>query len=315
MAIVPDTAKPGIINQALLRIRPNREIVHAPFLKMLLESPGIHSKLFGSAGGSAIKNVRPLAAIRKVKFLLPPLSEQKRIAEILDRAEALRAKRRAALALLDELTQSIFLDMFGDPVTNPKGWEVAKFQQLCSRVTVGIVVKPASYYVESGVAALRSLNVKPGKIVMENLVFFSQQDNDVTLKKTKLKAGDLVLVRSGQPGNCAVISKELDGINAIDLLIASPNAEAANSTFLCEFFNSAGGRDLVLSKQRGQIQKHLNVGELNSALIPIPPLTIQREFESRVKSTEELKSSVKSSLTELDQLFASLQHRAFRGEL
>lgn len=253
--------------------------------------------------------------IKNTKIPLPPLSEQKRIAEILDRAEALRAKRRAALALLDELTQSIFLDMFGDPVSNPKGWQTTKFGELCSRVTVGIVVKPASYYVESGVPALRSLNVKRGKILMENLVFFSQHDNDVTLKKTKLKAGDLVLVRSGQPGTCAVVPQELEGVNAIDILIASPNQETANSTFLCEFFNSAGGRDLVMSKQRGQIQKHLNVGVLNNAWMPIPPLTLQREFESRVSATERLKSSVKDSLAELAQLFASLQHRAFRGEL
>ena len=135
VAIVPPTAKPGIINQALLRIRPKLDIVSPVFLKMLLETPKLQSNLFGSAGGSAIKNVRPLSAIRRIEFLLPPLAEQRRIAEVLDRAEALRAKRRAALAQLDSLTQSIFLDLFGDPATNPKRWPVsavadyvAKFQ-------------------------------------------------------------------------------------------------------------------------------------------------------------------------------------------
>jgi type I restriction enzyme, S subunit len=120
VAIVPPDAKPGIINQALLRIRPKPDVVSPRFLKMLLETPGIQARLFGSAGGSAIKNVKPLSEIRRVEFQLPPLSEQRRIAELLDRAEALRAKRRATLAQLDALTKSIFLDLFGDPGSNPK---------------------------------------------------------------------------------------------------------------------------------------------------------------------------------------------------
>lgn len=106
---------------------------------------------------------------------------------------------------------------------------------------------------------------------------------------------------------------ELEGVNAIDLLIASPNPKMVDVVFLCDFFNSAGGRDLVLSKQRGQVQKHLNVGSLNQAIIPQPPLPLQREFAARVAAVETLKSAHRKSLADLNALFASLQHRAFRG--
>ncbi len=259
--------------------------------------------------------------MRRAHFLaglevpLPPLAEQRRIAQVLDRAEALRAKRRAALAQLDTLTQSIFLDMFGDPVTNPKRWPTVALGRICERVTVGIVVRPASYYVPSGVPALRSLNIRPGKIVLEDLVYFSETDNKTKLAKTKLRAGDIVLVRSGQPGTAAVVPPQLDGVNAIDLLIATPSSASGDSNFLCAFFNSAGGRDLVLSKQRGQVQKHLNVGSLSEATIPLPPIELQREFARRVTAVERLKAAHRSSLARLDALFASLQHRAFRGEL
>lgn len=253
--------------------------------------------------------------LREERIPLPPLAEQRRIAAILDKADALRTKRREALDQLDSVADSIFLDMFGDPVTNPKGWATAAFESLCSRVTVGIVVQPASYYRESGVPALRSLNIKPNKIVLNDLVYFSEQDNNTRLKKTKLKAGDLVVVRSGQPGTAAVVPRELDGINAIDILIASPKATEANSAYLCSFFNSTAGRALILSAQRGQIQKHLNVGSLNSAEIITPPLNLQELFAERLAAVRALAFKQAKGLEQMNSLFASLQLRAFRGAL
>jgi type I restriction enzyme, S subunit len=256
-----------------------------------------------------------LGDARKLVVPFPPLAEQRRIAGILDKAEALRAKRRAALARINSLPQAIFLELFGDPISNPKRWQRLRFEEICERVTVGIVVKPASYYVPQGVPALRSLNIRPGRIVLDDVVYFSKTDNETKLVKTKLKCGDIVLVRSGQPGTAAVVPRELDGVNAIDLLIATPNPKLADPTFLCEFFNSAGGRDLVLSRQRGQVQKHLNVGALNDAILPLPPIELQRQFARRVEAVEKLKGVQRASLEKLDALFASLQHRAFRGEL
>ena len=266
------------------------------------------------AAGANINNLRN-EHLDEFRIPLLPLPEQRRIAEILDKADALRAKRRAALAQLDTLTQSIFLDMFGDPISNPRGWPTVRFEQLCERVTVGIVVQPASYYVSEGVPALRSLNIRPGKIVLDDLVYFSKSDNDTKLAKTKLRAGDVVLVRSGQPGTAAVVPPELDGVNAIDILIATPDQQLTNPTFLCEFFNSAGGRDLVLSRQRGQVQKHLNVGSLNQAILPLPSIDLQCEFAARVAAVERHREAELASSTALDALFASLQHRAFRSEL
>lgn len=268
-------------------------------------------KMTGSAGQRRV----PAHFLADLNVPLPPLREQRRIADVLDRADELRAKRRAALAQLDTLTQSIFLDMFGDPATNPKRWPTVEFSQICERVTVGIVVRPASYYVPNGIPALRSLNIKPGKIVMEDLVYFSEVDNETRLAKTKLKAGDIVLVRSGQPGTAACVPAELHGVNAIDLLIATPSPERCETTFLCSFFNSAGGRGLVSSSQRGQVQKHLNVSSLNKALIPLPPVEMQHQFARRVAAVEKLKSVHRASLAQLDALFASLEHRAFQGEL
>ena len=263
---------------------------------------------------AAIPGLNRADAYRQT-LLRPPLDQQKRIAGILDAADALRAKRREALAQLDTLLQSTFLDMFGDPVTNPMGWEMVNGGRVSRRLTVGIVVKPASYYQPTGVPAIRSLNVRTNKIEIASLVYVSAENNEGRLKKTRVWKDDVLLVRSGQPGTAAVVPAELDGVNAIDILILTPDQHVAHPVYLSNYFNSAGGKRMVLGAQRGQIQKHLNVGSLRSAPIPLPPLDLQCRFAAIVESVECQKASQRAHLDELDTLFASLQSRAFRGDL
>lgn len=314
VAMVPPHLDGATASTGFCVIRANRAALEPGYVFHWVKSPGFVSRMMAQATGASYPAVSDRIVLDS-EIPLPPIPEQRRIAAILDKADALRTKRREALDQLDCVAESIFLDMFGDPVTNPKGWETAAFESLCSRVTVGIVVQPASYYRESGVPALRSLNIKPNKIVLNDLVYFSEQDNNTRLKKTKLKAGDLVLVRSGQPGTAAVVPRELDGINAIDILIASPKATEANSAYLCSFFNSTAGRALILSAQRGQIQKHLNVGSLNSAEIITPPLNLQELFAERLAAVRALAFKQAEGLEQTNSLFASLQLRAFRGAL
>ncbi|MEA5507557.1 restriction endonuclease subunit S [Halotia wernerae UHCC 0503] len=295
-----------ICSTDILPILP-RSNVDRKFLFHFLRQPKMVDYANSRAVGVNLPRLSP-SVLANFEIPIPPLEEQKRIAEILDRAEELRSKRREAIAQLDTLTQAIFLEMFGDPLSNPKGWKVKTCKNICSRITVGIVVQPASYYQEYGVPALRSQNIKPNSISTDNLVFFSQSDNETKLAKTRVKAGDVVLVRTGQPGTAAVIPEELDGVNAIDLLITTPCKDVVDSVYLCSFFNSSWVKKLVLSSQVGQIQKHLNVGILNNAQIICPPLPLQQEFAHRVKSVEKLKTAHRASLSELDALFVSLQH-------
>ena len=205
--------------------------------------------------------------------------------------------------------------MFGDPVINPMGWEVVRGESVSKRLTVGIVVKPASYYQDTGVPALRSLNVRANRIETDPMVYVSTEDNESRLKKTRVWKDDVLLVRSGQPGTAAIVPSDLDGANAIDILILTPDQNTVHPVYLCYYFNSEGGKRMALGAQRGQIQKHLNVGALKVALIPLPPLDLQRRFAAIVGSIEQQKASQRAHLDELDTLFASLQSRAFQGDL
>ena len=220
-AFVEKHQLPLCLNTSTIRFKAIEGVSDLCFLRFWLNGHEFRSQITKLVTGTAQQNFGP-SHLKAIKITLPPLEEQRRIAEILDRAQSLISKRREAIGQLDTLPQAIFIEMFGDPVTNPKGWKIKICKSICSRITVGIVVQPASYYQEYGVPALRSQNIKQNSISTDNLVFFSQIDNETKLAKTRVRSGDVVLVRTGQPGTAAIIPEELDGVNAIDLLITTP---------------------------------------------------------------------------------------------
>ena len=303
----------GICSTDILPLLPGPNLDRG-YVAWTLLNPTLVAVANSQASGANLPRISP-QALARIEIPFPPLAQQQRIAEILDKTYELTAKRRAVLAQLDALTQSIFLEMFGDPSSNPKRWPKARLKEVCERITVGIVVRPASYYKPTGVPALRSLNVKPGEISLDDLVYFSEEDNSTKLRKTRLRAGDVVLVRSGQPGTAAAVPSDLDGVNAIDLLITTPSNRICHSDFICAFFNSPTGRATVLASQRGQIQQHLNVGSLSETVLPLPPFPMQLKFARKLEVVARWKEGHLLSLRHWESLFASLQHRAFRGEL
>lgn len=242
---------------------------------------------------------------------LPPLDQQRRIAAILDQADGIRGTTQCVVDRLTKLPESVFMGMFG---SRPEA-SLESVSAVCDRITVGVVVKPASYYVDSGVPALRTLNVKPGFIDESDLVYFSQEANDGPVAKSKLRQGDVVVSRTGRAGVAAVVPKHLVGANAIDLIIISPRSDRVDSQYLEVLLNSPIGTRLVAGEQRGQIQQHFNVGSLKAAKLPIPELRKQQEFAERVKRTRAVLDSACAQVREVDELFSSLQSRAFSGQL
>lgn len=243
---------------------------------------------------------------------LPSYEDQKRIVKILDQADSLRQKRKQAIRLLDEYVKSAFLKMFGDPITNPKNWERYDGNKYSEKISVGVVIQPASYYVENGIPALRSQNITKDGIVMNNLVFFSQKDNETKLSKSIIRTNNVLIVRTGQPGTAAIVPRELDGTNCIDVIIVKLNQEIITPEYLVAFFNSVGGKDIVLKTVRGQIQQHFNIGALNNAQIPIPPLELQQQFSNIFKEHKALKQKMLAQSQELDIQFQALMQNFFK---
>lgn len=243
------------------------------------------------------------------------INDQRRIAYLLSTVERLISERKEHLKQLDELLKSVFLEMFGDPVRNEKEWGRSTSAVYAEMVTVGVVIKPASHYVETGVIALRSLNIKPNRIDLNDLVYFSQKSNDSVLSKSRLKANDILIVRTGKTGTAAVVPPSLEGGNCIDLIIVRPRQEKIHPQYLTCLLNSERGIALVSSLEVGGIQKHFNVGALNKIPFPLPPIELQNEFATIVEKVEGLKSRYQQSLTDLETLYGALSQKAFKGEL
>jgi len=317
VAMVPPGVKPGIINQALLRIRPRQDVVSSRFFKMLLETPEIQSRMFGS-GGSAIKNVKPLSEIRKVEFQLPPMSEQRQIADVLDRAEVLRAKRRAALAQLDTLTQSIFLDLFGDPATNPKGWPRFTLGDLIVAGPQNGLYKPSADY-GSGTPILRIDAFYDGAVTkLRTLKRVRLPDKERELYE--LRAEDIVVNRVNSMeylGKSALIPKLGEPIVfESNMMRFEVDGQRVEPRYVVQFLQSAFVKGQILTAAKHAVnQSSINQNDVQNFRINVPPIAVQREFRRRATAVEELMGTHEASLAKLDMLFAVLQHRAFRGEL
>jgi type I restriction enzyme S subunit len=166
----------------------------------------------------------------------------------------------------------------------PKAWAIKACDSLCHQIVVGIVVKPAQYYVKSGVPVLRSANVRENYIHLEELVYISPDSNRL-LSKSMLRAGDLVTVRTGYPGTTNVIPELLDGSNCVDLIISRPKG-AINPHFLSRWVNSPFGKDQILKVQGGLAQQHFNVGEMKQLLVTQPSMDEQVSIVSMMQQVD-----------------------------
>jgi type I restriction enzyme, S subunit len=262
------------------------------------------------AVGAIFKNLTT-DQIKGIEIPELPLAEQRRIAEVLDRAEALRAKRRAALAQLDSLTQSLFLDLFGDPINNPMGWDTLPFESQIESVRYGTGSPPD--YVDDGIPFIRATNIKGGAVLPKDLKRISLADAK-RISQCQVSAGDLIVVRSGvNTGDAAVVPEELDGAYAAyDLIVRLNEMSAVFYNFL---INSSQGKTILSRLTRRAAQAHLNADQLRKIEFIAPRVELRKEFARRVRAVEKLKTTQRASLAELDALFATLQHRAFRGGL
>ena len=313
--IVDTKGKKMLLNQRvgkLILLSENQ--IDIAYLQHSLNRTSVKKYYTQFAGGGLQLNVGK-KEILSVKIPLPPLEQQKRIAAILDAADAYRQKTKALIAKYDELTQSLFLDMFGDPVTNPKGWEKKIGKEYSVKISVGVVIQPSSYYVENGVIALRAMNIRPNKIINNGFVYFSQINHSTILNKSIIHTNDVLIVRTGSTGTATVVPEEYNNCNCIDSIITRPNNKVVNPFYLAYFFNSQRGKELVAKNEVGGIQKHFNIGTLNHLKIPIPPINLQNQFAERVQAIEEQKAQAQASLEKAEELFNSLLQRAFKGEL
>ena len=256
------------------------------------------------------------ADIASLQIPLPPLAEQRRIAGILDAADAVRAKRREALAQLDTLIQSTFLDMFGDPVTNPMGWTKVRSGELFLLPPKIGTITPAA---GRGYLVVRVGEVGESRIAFERCGRVEISGKDFA--KFRLERGDTVIARAiGSKNHLGKASffADYDEATVIDshVMRLRPDPIKCDGLWFYSLISSERGKALL--QQTGgatAVQFNINAKQASSVQVALPPLNLQHRFATIVESVEQQKASQRAHLDELDTLFASLQSRAFRGDL
>lgn len=313
----PGEEKPCVTVVDVCVIRPSAAKVHPRWLMHCLNAPTTRHKIADYITGTTRQRISR-GNLGKVTIPFPPLSEQKRIAEILDRAESLRRQRRAALALLDELTQSIFLDMFGDPVTNPKRWDESKTLADVASIGSGITKGRRTKDPVRSVPYVAVVNVQDKMLDLSVVKTIDATDKEI--ERYRLLKNDLLLTEGGDAdklGRGTLWSDELpDCIHQNHIFRVRLETDDVSPLFLNWLVGGPRGKSYFLrqAKQTTGIAT-INMSQLKAFPMLIPPLNLQDEFGNRLARLEGMRSSHGRSLAQLDQLFASLQHRAFRGEL
>jgi type I restriction enzyme S subunit len=239
---------------------------------------------------------------------LPSLSEQRRIAAILDQADALRAKRREALAQLDSLTQSIFMEMFEGDRKLPQ----LDLRDLCELITDGTHYTPT--YADEGTIFLSAKNVTSGYVDWVNIKYIPEALHLELQKRVAPRRGDVLLAKNGTTGIAAIVDRECVFDIYVSLALLRPSSEVL-STYLHAAINSPLTKRQFDGALKGIGVPNLHLKDIRLARIPQPTLEAQKTFATRIQAVEALKTQHRAALTELDALFASLQHRAFQGAL
>ena len=296
-------------------LRPEAKEIDGSYLFHWVKSSDFVGDMVRKATGASYPAVSDRIIFESL-IPLPPLEEQRRIAAILDQTETLRTQRRAALAQLDSLTQSIFLDMFGDPVTNPKGFEikplagVTKFENgdRSANYPSGDDIK------QSGVLFLSTKNIVASKLDLSKSQFITRE-KFASLSRGKALAGDLIITLRGTLGSCCIFDCEQETafINA-QMMIIRPTDNVL-SQYLHALLTSDDAKAHFDYIGRGAAVPQLTAAQLAELKVLLPPLPLQQTFATRIQAIESLKATHRAALAELDALFASLQQRAFAGKL
>jgi|APTNR8051073442_1049403.scaffolds.fasta_scaffold01869_12 type I restriction enzyme S subunit len=287
------------------------EDVDQKFLYYALNKRGFKDVITGAAQPQITRE-----GLSKIVIDIPESKEyQLHIANLLSKAENLIAQRKESIRLLDEFLKSTFLEMFGDPVRNEKGWEVYPFSELVADdcpLTYGIV-QPGNEF-PNGVPVIRPVDLTQTIITRQGLKLIDPKISE-QFKRTVLKGGELLMCVRGTTGVVSIASSELAGCNVTRGITPIWFSENYNSLFAYGLFQTQAVKNRIQELTYGATLKQINLGDLRKIKLINPPIKLQTQFAQIVEKTEALKTQYQQSLKELENLYGSLSQKAFRGEL
>jgi type I restriction enzyme, S subunit len=249
------------------------------------------------------------------RLLLPPIEEQRRIAAILDKANEVRAKRRAGVETLETLQQSVFRAMFGDPATNPNGWPTTPLSSLVrsdDKINYG-VVQPGGH-VDEGVPLIRVGDLLGGRVFHDRLKRIDPRIES-TYKRSRLHGDEVLVSCVGTIGVIALADRSVKGFNIARAVARIPLRAETDRVYLSAHLRADAIQRYFVSELRTVSQPTLNIKQLSETIVMVPPLEMQATYGNRTRASLAVQERQGASLMSLNALFSSLQDRAFKGAL
>lgn len=301
-------------NQHVCTIRPKAEALYYKYLSYFLGSESFQREIFSSQRGGT-REALNYSQVREFRIPLPPLAEQKRIAAILDKADAIRRKRQQAIQLADDFLRAVFLEMFGDPVSNPKGWEVKPLKDLAHKIGSGSTPRGGSEsYQTDGISLIRSLNIHDNEFKFKDLAFIDDEQAE-RLSNVVVEDNDVLLnITGASVCRCAIVPSEVLPARVNQhVCIIRPKANLYPSYLLHLLISQPYKQMLLQMSGAGATREALTKLQIENLQIAIPPESEQEKFEKVRLSVNSLIKNAHSFSSQ--ELFESLSQKAFSGQL
>lgn len=302
---------PACTNQACAAFTPN-EKVDIDYLYYFLK----HSKpVFVNAGSGGAQPNISAGYLKNYEIPLPPLTEQKRIAAILDKADAIRRKRQQAIELADDFLRAVFLEMFGDPVANSKGWEIKPLKSLTNKIGSGSTPRGGSEsYQTQGISLIRSLNIHDNEFRVKDLAFIDDVQAD-RLSNVIVEENDVLLnITGASVCRCTIVPANILPARVNQhVCIIRTNGDVSSSYLMHMLISQPYKQMLLKMSGAGATREALTKLQIESLSVPIPPVSLQREFEAIMCKVNSMIENSERFSNEV--FFDSLSQKAFSGQL
>ena len=252
------------------------------------------------------------AAMRKMQIPLRCMEEQKHIVDELNRIIKIKEQRQQELQLLDDLIKARFVEMFGNPVANDRGWNTLPLENACKSIVDCPHSTPSYTNEDTGFMCIRTSIVKKNKILWDDIEYIPEDEFVKRIQRKKPEVGDIVYTREGAIlGIAAIIDRDCNVALGQRSMLLSPDIDKCTSEFVCVAMNSDSFLDNVLKGVSGSASPHINVGDIKAFRMIMPPVELQKQFSDFVKQVDKSKVAVLKALDETQKLFDSLMQRYF----
>lgn len=306
--ISPWQSKDALLNQRVCKISSNTSslLIRYVYRFLIKELKKIEDE-------TPFVTVKHLSAkkINQIKIPVPPIGEQERIVAELDLLQGIIEKKKEQLKAYDQLAQSIFYTMFGDPIDNPKGWETDILENVVSTdccISYGIV-QPGNE-IENGIPVVRPVDLVNQIVTRKGLKQIEKRISD-DYKRTILKGGELLFCVRGTTGVMSFASDDLKGCNVTRGITPLSFNESINKYYAFYYLKTDGLQAMIADNTRGIALKQINMKDVRALPFLVPPLSLQQEFAEKVEAIERQKALVQQSIEEVQTMFDCTMDKYF----